>query len=95
MPTIHQLTPPHGVSLADHLENLAAKYTITNFEDKLLGFLEMMQYSQAMPILSQVERGKLDGLTVADTEALKRRIGWPTMVERRTDGLSAEDGNEI
>ena len=48
-----------------------------------------------MPILSQVERGKVDGLTVADTEALKRRIGWPAMVERRTDGLSAEDGDQI
>ena len=55
----------------------------------------MLQYSQAMPILSQVERGKVDGLTVAETEALKQRIGWPIMVKRRTDGLSAEDGDEI
>lgn len=93
--TIHQITPPNGVSLVDHLENLAAKNPITDFEDKLLEFLETLQYSQAMPILSQVERGKVDGLTVADTEALKRRIGWPTMVERRTDGLSVEDGDEI
>jgi hypothetical protein len=89
------MTPPNDVLLANHLESLAEKYTITDFEDKLLGFLEMLQYSQAMPILSQVEQGKVDGLTVAETEALKRRIGWPIMVERRTDGLSAEDGEEI
>jgi len=89
------MSPPNGVSLIDHLENLAAKYTITDFEDKVLGFLEMLQYSQAMPILSQVERGKVDGLTVAETDALKRRIGWPVMVERKTNGLSAEDGEVV
>lgn len=93
--TLDQIAPPSGVPLADHLESLAAKHTLTDFEDKLLSFLEMLQYSHAMPILSQVEQGKVDGLTVAETEALKQRIGWPIMVERKTDGLSAEDGDEI
>lgn len=38
----------------------------------LLAMHEMLP----LPVLTQLEQGQVDGLTVKDTEELKRKTGW-------------------
>ena len=51
-----------------HLETMAAKYPIAIFESTLLQFLEALSKSITEPVLVQLEKGKLDGMTEQQTQ---------------------------
>jgi len=60
--------------LTQHLETLATQHPIAAFDDKLLGFLDALQQGQPTPTLTQLEDGKVDGLSTLETEELKARV---------------------
>lgn len=41
----------------------------------MLSFLAALSQSVLPPVLVQLEQGKLDGFTVEETKAVKRRVG--------------------
>jgi hypothetical protein len=47
-------------------------------EEQLIQLLLAMHETLPLPVLTQLERGQMDGLTVEETETLKRKVGWPT-----------------
>lgn len=73
--TMSQFVPVPNASLAMHLDSLAAKYPIQKFENQILGFIQNVAEFPEPPILTQLEHGKLEGLTVEETDAFKRRCG--------------------
>lgn len=50
------------------------KYPMAEFEDDILEFLEAMLHSIPAPDLTQLEAGKLDGLSRQETEDLATRV---------------------
>ncbi|KAI9717422.1 MAG: hypothetical protein M1812_004774 [Candelaria pacifica] len=71
------LIPDPGVNLETHLADLSVRFPLNGFEDKVLNFLQASLASQPVPILTQLEIGKLKGISRGETEALKRRVGIP------------------
>ncbi|KAI9707266.1 MAG: hypothetical protein M1836_000226 [Candelina mexicana] len=69
------LIPDPGVDLATHLADVSTRFPLDGFEDKILNFLQASLASQPVPILTQLELGKLEGMSREKTEALKRRVG--------------------
>jgi hypothetical protein len=72
-----QLTPPQGMPLLPHLQNLTARLPVHRFEGEVLRFMYALQESQDAPVLVQLENGQLSGRTARDTEALMQRVRMP------------------
>ena len=71
-----QLVPPAGVDLRVHLQMLMANdLSITEFERRLIDFLDKMLMGQSRPLLLQMESGKVDGLTRNQTKELFQAVG--------------------
>jgi len=49
-------------------------------EEALVEFLTMLHGALPLPILTQLESGKVDGLTTEQTAELKKKAGWPSHV---------------
>ena len=68
-----KLVPPEGTSLQEHLAHLLeGDLSITRFDQYILNFLTGLHLSQPRPLLIQLERGKLDGLSKQRTQELQR-----------------------
>ncbi|KAK3168037.1 hypothetical protein OEA41_004483 [Lepraria neglecta] len=70
------LIPPAGTDLQVHLRTLTeTDLSIAKFEQRVLDFLEGLLLGHPMPMLAQVESGKVDGLSRRDARALQEAIG--------------------
>ena len=69
--------------LRRHLENVAKLYPIKAFEEMNLQLLAGLAASLPSPILAQLERGSLDGMSTVETKAFLRSCGldrhWPNV----------------
>ena len=66
-----QLIPPGGTDLQTHLETLMANdLSITDFEGRLVDFLDKLLMGQTKPLLLQMESGKVDGLPRKENKEL-------------------------
>ena len=73
---MRQLIPPAGAELQGHLELLmASDLSITEFERRLIDFLDKMLLGQSKPLLLQIESGRVEGLRRKDIKALFETIG--------------------
>lgn len=72
---IEYLQPPPGIAVYSQLEETAAKFTMPQLEAMIIEFLIDLMGQLKVPILMQLELGKLDGLSREDTLALKDRVG--------------------
>ena len=71
-----QLIPPAGADLQVHLETLMAdELSITEFERRLIDFLDKLLMGQSKPLLLQMESGKVDGLPRKEIKELFEEIG--------------------
>ncbi|KAK4984418.1 hypothetical protein LTR66_008511 [Elasticomyces elasticus] len=66
---------PVGDDYVSHLDELALHFPIADFEDRIVSFLEALLKSMPTPILTQLEAGKLDGLTQQETDDFLQRVG--------------------
>ncbi|KAL8771753.1 MAG: hypothetical protein Q9209_002944 [Squamulea sp. 1 TL-2023] len=74
---ILQLRPPDNTLLVDHLESLASgELSVVAFREKIVEFLTGLLSAHQAPLLIQLERGKVDGLSRKATAALKKRTGF-------------------
>lgn len=69
---------PYPADLVSHLEMLAAKHPIADFEAALLSFLEALSQSLAKPVLVQLESGQLDGMSKKETQEFVKSCGLST-----------------
>lgn len=65
-------------NIAVHFETLAAKYPVHSFEQSVLDFLEALSSSLPQPMLTQIENGKLDGMSEHETHEFLVGCGIPT-----------------
>jgi hypothetical protein len=72
---IVELANTNGEPLTRHLESVADKYPIDVFEETVLQLLAGLAASLPKPILTQLERGTLDGMSAAETEVFLRECG--------------------
>jgi hypothetical protein len=59
---------PASPSLISHLENVSARYPFSELEASLLEFSSALSASIAPPVLTQLERGHLDGMSPQETQ---------------------------
>lgn len=75
------ITRPASLGLMKHLEGVAKHHPIENFESLLLEFVTGLSACLPAPILRQLEQGKLDSMTSAETAAFLQSCGlnsqWP------------------
>lgn len=75
--TWFQLCPPDKTSLVDHLEDMASgALSVVTFKEKVSEFLAGLLSAYQPPLLIQLERGEVDGLSRKATKALKIRSGF-------------------
>ncbi|KAG7008988.1 hypothetical protein G7Y79_00003g008560 [Physcia stellaris] len=73
---IRTIMPPDGRSLQEHANELLAKeLPIDALVERLLSFIEGMLKAQPKPLYTQLELGKVDGLSQRQTQALLGTIG--------------------
>ena len=65
--------------LVAHLENLAAEYPIADFEQHLVEFLANLAGSIPEPVLLQLEKGKLNGMSTKETRIFIQSCGLGTV----------------
>lgn len=70
------LQPPAGVHPRIHLEGISNEFPFFQLEGILIDFLFSLMKKLDPPVLVQLERGKLNGMTRAETQMLKRRVGF-------------------
>ncbi|KAI4174823.1 MAG: hypothetical protein LQ343_002061 [Gyalolechia ehrenbergii] len=71
------LRPPAGTSLTAHLEAIVSGgLSTSSFKEKVSEFLSGLLSAHPAPLLTQLESGKIDGLSPRSTAALKRRAGF-------------------
>ena len=72
-----QLHPPDHTSLVDHLETMTSgALSVVAFKEKVSEFLTGLLSAYAAPLLIQLERGEVIGLSRKATKALKVRSGF-------------------
>ncbi len=71
-----KFVPESGISLETHLEDLAMRNAIEEFENDMMIFLDALLVCQPSPILAQLEAGELEGLSRLETDFLKERVGF-------------------
>ncbi|OGM39753.1 hypothetical protein ABOM_011017 [Aspergillus bombycis] len=69
------LQPPDGTSLNVHMRTVSTKFPIDKFKCAVFDTLVKVMRVLEPPILIQLERGQLWGLSRADTKQLKDRVG--------------------
>ena len=63
------------MSKQGHLVKLESeKFSMIEFEEVLVTFLESLLLAQPAPILIQFEQGKIDGLSRKESRAAKQRV---------------------
>lgn len=72
---INYLQPPPGVQPKIHIEDMSNKFPLFQFEGVVIDFLFNLMKKLDPPVLVQLERGKLRGMTGLETRQLKRRVG--------------------
>lgn len=65
--------------LVSHLTSIAARHPVLEFEKSVLSFLEALSRSIPAPVLEQVERGQLDGMSEEQTQAFLKECGLGTV----------------
>lgn len=71
-----QLIPPAGADLQVHFKTLMAdELSVTEFERRLIDFLDKLLMGQSKPLLLQMESGKVDGLPRKEIKELFEAIG--------------------
>ncbi|KAL8719866.1 MAG: hypothetical protein Q9225_003191 [Loekoesia sp. 1 TL-2023] len=71
------LRPPPGTSLTAHLEAIVSSgLSISAFKEKVSEFLVGLLSAHQPPLLTQLERGKVQGLSRKSTAALKTQAGF-------------------
>lgn len=70
------LQPPAGVHPRIHLEGISNEFPFFQFEGIVIDFLLNLMKRLEPPVLVQLERGKLNGMTNFETQMLKRRVGF-------------------
>ena len=70
------LIPKKGLTWNWHLRKIANKFPLLRFEDAVLDLLGHILKLLEMPILMQLEKGRLEGLTEVETEEFKIRVGF-------------------
>ncbi|TKA69384.1 hypothetical protein B0A55_08681 [Friedmanniomyces simplex] len=66
---------PPIFDFVSRLEMAATKHPVPAFEAKILGFLEALSQSIPAPVLVQLEKGQLDGMSREETQAFVRSCG--------------------
>lgn len=61
--------------LVAHLESLASQHPIKDFEQSMLTFLSALANSISKPVLAQLEKGKLEGMSEIETEEFVSHCG--------------------
>lgn len=74
---LRHLQRPTGVPIETHLEHVSNRFPLFRFEEIAIGFLSDLMKILDPPVLLQLERGKLNGMTRAETQELKERIHFP------------------
>jgi hypothetical protein len=70
------MIPPPGVSLESHFESLAAdEYQWNKFEDRIVNCLVTASKSQSLPVLAQLEQGRLEGFDTQEVRAVLADAG--------------------
>ncbi|RAH71029.1 uncharacterized protein BO66DRAFT_63263 [Aspergillus aculeatinus CBS 121060] len=67
--------PPSGLSLEVHLRDISNELPAAQLARAVVEYLTNLMQSLDPPILLQLERGKLGGLTREETRRLKERVG--------------------
>lgn len=62
---------------------MANDLSVTEFERRLIDFLDKMLMGQSRPLLLQVESGKVDGLTRKETKELFQAVGMTRFAHSR------------
>ncbi|KAI4286152.1 MAG: hypothetical protein L6R38_000134 [Xanthoria sp. 2 TBL-2021] len=74
---VQALHPPEKTSLVDHLEDMASgALSVVTFKEKVSEFLAGLLSAYQPPLLIQLERGEVEGLSRKATKALKIRSGF-------------------
>ncbi|KAK2757845.1 hypothetical protein FQN54_004251 [Arachnomyces sp. PD_36] len=68
------LLPDRNISWNWHLREVANKFSLLCFEDAILDLLELLLNLLPKPILTQLEEGKLEGLSESETADFKKRV---------------------
>lgn len=71
-----KFVPESAISLETHLEELALRNPIEDFEDDMMIFLTALRVCPRPPTLAQLETGELEGLSRSETDSLKQRLGF-------------------
>lgn len=81
---IAELAHSESGSLKRHLEEVADGYPIEDFEETILQLLQGLAASLPIPVLAQLEKGSLDGMSSAETKAFLSDCGldghWPLVL---------------
>lgn len=74
-----QLKPKANVELAKQLRALTRRFPLDDFEERILHFLEAMQLSIEPPLLTQLETGRIEGMSKRQVEELRQKIRPPKL----------------
>ncbi|KAL8973275.1 MAG: hypothetical protein Q9183_000075 [Haloplaca sp. 2 TL-2023] len=71
------LRPPRRTSLSAHLEDVVSKdFPLDSFKQKICDFLMGLLSAHPEPLLTQLENGKVEGLSAKTTATLKLKAGF-------------------
>ena len=72
---VNYLQPPPGVHPKHHLEDILDRFPLFQLEGVIIDVITNLTKKLDPPVLVQLERGKLRGMTGLETRRLKRRVG--------------------
>lgn len=68
----------NDTTTSERLNDLTLEQLQVASEETLVELLTMLHEAFPMPILMQLENGRVDGLTTEQTAELKKKVGWPS-----------------
>ena len=75
-PYVLQVFPYEGVSLQAHANMLLAnELSLETFEESLMSFIEGLLDAHPKPLYTQLELGKVIGLSRKETRAIRKVVG--------------------
>lgn len=69
-------SPPMGVSLPAQVEMFSREMPLPRLQDAIVDFMSNLIEGLEAPVLVQLERGQLHGLSRVETQQLKDRVGF-------------------
>ena len=70
-----KLVPSEGTTLLEHLKDIEAnELPISTLQPAIIDFLKHLLQAQPRPLLSQVEQGNVDGLTLEQSQSFLHKI---------------------